>query len=65
MGTGQYDYSIYQALLRIEDLIESVITYLQGFLDVLNFLHQYWMPILASILLLISIFTIVRWVVKL
>lgn len=65
MGTGQYDYNIYQTLLRIEDLFESVITYLQGFSDVLNYLHQYWIPILASVLLVISIFTIVRWVIKL
>lgn len=65
MGTGQYDYNIYQTLMRIEDLLESVDVALDGVGTVINTISEYWLPIACVSLLVISVFTVIKWVVKL
>lgn len=65
MGTGQYDYNMYQTLMRIEDLLESVDVAVESVGTVINTISEYWLPIACVSLLVISAFTVIKWVIKL
>lgn len=79
MGTGQYDYNVYQTLLRIETLLNSMFEFFepwnQFFSDIASYVKRVydliggivagWLPMIVSGLLLISVILIVKWLVKL
>lgn len=65
MGTGQYDYNIYQTLSRIENLLEGFSDYFDSFNSWFQTIAENLLPLACGSLLLISAFTIIKWVVKL
>ncbi len=58
MGTGQYDYQIYQTLLRIEEVLDSFTTFFESIVN-------NWFPITVAGITALALISLIKWVVKL
>lgn len=64
-GTGQYDLQILQELQSIDTTLSGVSSTLSGLSSVVSNIADNWLPILAVGVLVLSVISVVKWVVKL